>query len=312
MAKETITATLKNIRFQNDSGFIIGMAVTAGDTLGFKGDFGILGNMLNPQESMTYQLTGEWSIHPDFGKQFKFQQYTPVKPKDTSGIYKYLVRTAKWIGPSIAQQLVEIYGDETLEVLRNDPEIVAAEIRGITETKAKEIQQILIDHEELESILVDLMKVLDIPGLRKSLPYELIEKFGSNAAEILKKNPYVITQFHGSGFLIADRLGMQRLDIPPDSMFRIKAAIEYAILQDLHSNGNTWISRKSLTNEVKDLTSIEDIKRIELGIDELLALEAIVDASGGEWLALWDVDQNETYVADKIKEMIKEDYGQSN
>ena len=303
MAKETITATLKNIRFQNDSGFIIGMAVASGGN-NFKSDFGILGNMLNPQEGMSYQLTGEWSIHPDFGKQFKFQQYTPVKPKDETGIYKYLVRTCRWVGPAIAQQLVEIYGDETLEVLRNDPEIVAAEIRGITETKAKEIQQILIDHEELESILVDLMKVLDIPGLRKSLPYELIEKFGSNAAEILKKNPYVITQFHGSGFLIADRLGMQRLDIPPDSMFRIKAAIEYAILQDLHSNGNTWISRKSLTNEVKDLTSIEDIKRIELGIDELLALEAIVEASGGEWLALWKVDQDENYVAGKIKEMV--------
>ena len=301
MTKAHITATLNSIRFQNDSGFIIGMA--SGKDI--KKDFGILGNMLNPQESMTYQLIGEWSVHPDFGRQFKFQQYTPVKPKDTSGIYKYLVRTAKWIGPSIAQQLVEIYGDETLEVLRNDPEMVAAEIRGITEIKAKEIQQILIDHEELESILVDLMKVLDIPGLRKSLPYELIEKFGSNAAEILKKNPYVITQFHGSGFLIADRLGMQRLDIPPDSMFRIKAAIEYAILQDLHSNGNTWISRKSLTNEVKDLTSIEDIKRIELGIDELLALEAIVEASGGEWLALWKVDQDENYVAGKIKEMIK-------
>ena len=52
------------------------------------------------------------------------------------------------------------------------------------------------------------------------------------------------------------------------------------------------------------MTSIEDIKRIELGIDELLALEAIVDASGGKWLALWDVDRDETYVAGKIKEMI--------
>ena len=230
MAKETITATLKNIRFQNDSGFIIGMAVASGGN-DFKSDFGILGNMLNPQETMTYQLTGEWSVHPDFGRQFKFQQYTPVKPKDTSGIYKYLVRTAKWIGPSIAQQLVEIYGDETLEVLRNDPEILAAEIRGITEIKAKEIQQILIDHEELESILVDLMKVLDIPGLRKSLPYEMIEKFGSNAAEILKKNPYVITQFHGSGFLIADRLGMQRLNMP---WIRTYTAMEIPGLAENH------------------------------------------------------------------------------
>lgn len=305
-AKETITATLNNIRFQNDSGFIIGMAACGGNG---KNEFGILGNMLNPQPGMEYKLTGEWSFHSDFGKQFKFSNYTAVAPQDETGIYKYLVRTAKWIGPAIAQSLVEIYGDNTLEVLKKDPEMVAAEIRGITETKAKEIQEILIDHEELESILVDLMAILDIPGLRKSLPYEMIEKFGSNAAKILQKNPYVITQFIGSGFLIADRLALQRLNIEPDSMFRVKAAIEYAMDQDLHGVGNTWISTERLIQDVVELTSMDNTHRIMLGVDELLALEAIVETPGGNgsqwgWLALYEVDENETYVADKIKEMI--------
>jgi len=306
MTKSTIQATLNNIRFQNDSGFIIGMASDSGKDV--KGEFGILGNLLNPQEGMTYKFQGEWSVHPEFGRQFKFSHYTAVKPNDTNGIYKYLVRTAKWIGPSIAQSLVEIYGDSTLEVLKEDPEMVAAEVRGITEKRAKEIQEILIEHEELESILVELMKVLDIPGLRKSLPYELIEKFGSNAAAILNKNPYVITQFYGSGFLIADRLALQRLNIPADSMFRVKAAIEYAMDQDLHGNGNTWISAEQLIQAVVDLTNIEDLKRIGLGIDELLAREAIVDTPGGDddkYFALWEVDEAETYITNSIKKMVE-------
>ena len=306
MKSTTITANLNSIRYQNDSGFIIGMASGGND---IKGEFGILGNMLNPIEGMTYKLQGEWSHHQDFGKQFKFSHYTAVAPKDTNGIYKYLVRTAKWIGPSIAQQLVEIYGDKTLDVLRSDPEIVAAEIRGITETRALEIQAILIENEEEEAALVELMGILNIPGLRKSLPYELIEKFGSNAFEILKKNPYVITQFYGSGFLIADRLAMQSLKIDPNSMFRVKAAIEYAMDQDLHSNGNTWIHQEHLLRAVVELTSMEDLQRIMLGIDELLAREAIVETLGGNgssggWLALYEVDKNETYVANKIKEMM--------
>jgi len=297
-AKETITATLRGIRYQNDNGFIIGMASDGNG----KKEFGILGNMLQPVEGMAYKLFGEWSVHPDFGKQFKFQKYEAVNPKDEDGIYKYLVRTAKWVGPTIAQTLVDLYGENTLEVLRNDPEIVAAEVRGITEARAKEIQEILVAKEELESILVELMKILDIPGLRKSLPYELIEKFGGNAVDIIKKNPYVICQFHGSGFLIADRLALQRLNIKPNSMFRIKAAIEYAMEQDLHSNGNTWISVDKLILSVVDLTSIDDLKRIALGIDELLALEAIVDVDI-EWLALWEVDRDETLIANKIKEI---------
>lgn len=294
----TINVQLKHIRYQNDNGFIIAMASETG-----KEEFGILGNMLQPVEGMEYRLTGKWDHHPDFGRQFRFQNYTALAPQDENGIYKYLVRTCRWIGPTTAQALVELYGESTLEVLKEDPEIVAAEVRGITESRAKEIQQILIDHEELEAILVDLMAILDIPGLRKSLPYELIDKFGSNAAKILRSNPYVICQFHGSGFLIADRLALQRCNIPVDSMFRIKAAIEYAMEQDLNGNGNTWISAERLIQDVVDLTSIEDLHRIKLGMDELLTLEAIVGAPGG-WLALWEVDRDETYVASKIKEMV--------
>lgn len=291
-----ITATLNHIRFRNDTGFVIGMA-SGGDT---KGEFGILGNMSNPVEGMQYKLSGKWSNHSEYGKQFNFNSYSTIKPADSNGIFKYLVRTAKWVGPTIASRMIDLYGEKTLEVLRSDPELIAAEIQGITETKALGIQETLLEHEQEESILVDLMKILNIPGLRKSLPHELIQKFGLNAADILRRNPYVITQFHGSGFLIADRLAMHSLNIPNDSMFRIKAAIQYAMRQDLH-NGSTWITRKRLTQDVKDL--IGDVDGIIDGIAELLAVEAIVDASGGEWLALWEVDRDETYVANKIKEM---------
>ena len=298
---ETITAQLNHIRFQNDSGFVIGMAVISGDTLGFKGEFGILGNLLNPVEGMAYKLSGEWSSHPEFGKQFKFSNYSPVAPKDTNGIYKYLVRTAKWIGPSIASALVDIYGDKTLDVLREDPEMVAAEIRGITEKRAKEIQAILVEHEEEESVLVELMGILNIPGLRRSLPVELIQEFGSNAAKILKKNPYVITQFYGTGFLIADRLAMHSLKIDPKSMFRIRAAIEYAMKQDLHGTGSTWINPAGLIAAMREL--IGDVDDFELlGIEELLAREVIVEGPAG--LAFWEVDKDESYIADVLKVMV--------
>lgn len=308
---ETITAKLNNIRYQNGTGFIIGMFSMPELKCKFanqNGEFGGLGNILNPQVGMEYQLVGEWSVHPDFGNQFKFQRYTAIKPKDTSGIYKYLVRVAKWVGPATAEALVDTYGEDTLDVLRNDPELVAAEIKGINEQRAAEIQEILVNNEQGETILVELIDILDIPGLRRSLPYELIEEYGSDAAETLKANPYVITQFYGTGFLIADRLALQRLSIPVDSMLRLKAAVKYAMDQDLNSNGNTWISRAGLTMDVSNLTSINDIKRIYYAIDELIILdEAIIeriDEGYNEWLALSEVDRDETEITDKIKEMM--------
>lgn len=305
MTSIIIKATLKNIRYAKEN-FIIGMFFNNEN----KDVFGGLGDMLRPIEGAEYQLSGKWLKHPEYGEQFQFGSYRVVEPNNINGIFKYLIRVAKGVGPSIASKLVDLYGEETLKVLREDPNLVAAEISGITEKKALEIQDNLLELELEESTIVELMDILNIPGLRKSLPMELYQKFGLNAAEILKKNPYVICQFVGSGFLIADRLALQRLNVPADSMFRIKAAIEYAMDQDLHSNGNTWIPAEQLIQAVVELTSIEDLKRILLGIEELTALEAIVETPGGNgasggWLALWEVDQDESYVASKIKEMVK-------
>ena len=221
--KTTITARLESIRFQNGNGFIIGMF--KGEFKGKKhtivGNFGGLGNMTNPVIGTEYQLAGKWGNHPDFGHQFNFDSYKAVQPKDEDGIFKYLVRTAKWVGPAIAQRLVDIYGDQTLDVLREDPEMVAAEISGISESKAKDIQKMLIENEAEEAVMVDLMKILNIPGLRKSLPTELIMEFGLKAADVIRQNPYVITQFHGIGFMIADRLAMHTLNIPNNSIYAI-------------------------------------------------------------------------------------------
>jgi len=309
MTTETITATLHHIRYQNDTGFIIAMASNED----VNDQFGILGNMLHPQEDMTYKLSGQWSRHSEYGLQFKFQNYSQVAPQDPGGIYKYLVRTVKHVGPAIAQALTELYGNQTLDVLRESPELAAAEVRGITEARATEIQKTLLAAEEDENLLVELMDILDLPGLRKSLPFDLINEYGGNAVIKLKENPYILTQFHGTGFLAADRLALQKLNIDSDSMFRLNAAVIYAMEQDLNGNGNTWMNRQALIFEVNNLTSIGNLKRIELCVYEMIMnLQLVETPAGGEWVALFEVDRAETYVAQRIKEMVKGEYDSGN
>ncbi len=108
-----IECTLTGIRFSGDNNFIIGIFNNE------NGEFGGLGSMFRPEIGMDYLLFGEWSKHPQFGSQVKFVRYETVQPEDTDGIYKYLVRIAKWVGPSTGEKLVDKYGDDTLNVLRN-------------------------------------------------------------------------------------------------------------------------------------------------------------------------------------------------
>ena len=297
----TITATLNNIRFQNDTGFMIGMAQTEN----VNGDFGVLGNMLRPECGMTYKLTGEWSNHHEFGKQFKFDRHEIIKPSDTNGIYKYIVRTAKWVGPTIGQRLVDLYGEKTLEVLRNDPEMVAAEIIGLTEKRALTIQEMLIEQEETESIMVELLTVLNFPGLRKSLPVEIAAKYGSDSIEVLKNNPYVLTEFKGVGFIIADKIAIQSFKIETDSIYRVKAAIEYVMKEDLNGQGSTWIGHNKLVAFVSEIINCVNYDQIETGLIYLFEENIITSVDGDQWFSFVEVDLNETLIAEKIKGMLK-------
>ncbi len=277
---------------------MIGMA----QSKDIKGDFGILGSLLQPVTGMTYKLTGEWSNHSEYGKQFNFQRHEIIKPTDTNGIYKYLVRTAKWVGPTIGQRLVDLYGENTLEVLRNDPEIVAAEITGLTEKRALTIQEMLIEQEETEAIIVELLAVLDFPGLRKNLPVEIASKYGSDSLEVLKENPYILTEFKGVGFLIADRIAINSFEVDTSSMYRVKSCIEYVMKIDLNNFGSTWIHQESIFNGVSELTGIKN-DGIEKGLNELLEVGLIVN--NGKWFSFFEVDLMESLISSKIKEMLK-------
>lgn len=295
---ETIIAQLNSIRYQNGNGFMIGMARSEN----IKGEFGVLGSLLKPECSMNYKLTGGWVNHPEYGKQFQFSRYEIIKPTDTNGIYKYLVRTAKWVGPTIGQRLVDLYGEKTLEVLRNDPEIVAMEIIGLTPKRALTIQEMLIEQEETEAIMVELLTVLDFPGLRKNLPVEIASKYESDSLEVLKENPYILTEFKGVGFLIADRIATQSFKIDSNSMYRIKSCIEYVMKKDLNSVGSTWMHIDKITSSVVELTGV-NIKLAVVGLVELVEIGLIVE--NDKWFSFFEVDKMETLISDKIKEMLK-------
>ena len=90
----TIDGHIMDIRFERD-GFVILRFSVNGNSVS------ALGNMVRPEPGMFYRLRGKWDpTHPVFGRQFRFCWYETVQPRSTEGIFKYLVRIAKWVGPS--------------------------------------------------------------------------------------------------------------------------------------------------------------------------------------------------------------------
>ena len=286
----TITGCMLDIRFQRD-GFVIAQFGMDPDRC----KVAILGNMINPEPDMQYKLRGRWSEpHPVFGSQFRFDWYESVKPQSTDGIYKYLVRIAKWVGPSVGNKLVEQYGVDTLNILKADPQRVASEVKGITIARAREIQDLLRQNEKTESAVVELEQIFSgVPSLRKGLAMDCVVRWKANAASVVKANPYMLMDLRGVGFITADKVAMH-MGFDPDGIQRERACVRYVIEETMQSTGSTWINVDALGAACKALIDRE----CSAGLHAMVGDGQFVIVNG--MASTREMNESETSVAQRI------------
>lgn len=292
--KITVSGELNRIVFQGDNNFVI----AAFRDIETKSPFTALGTILNPQIDMDYSLTGKWEHNSIYGPQFRIDRFESLIPKDPNGIFKYIVRVCKFVGATVGNQIIEKYGEETLDVMKNNPEKLCDDISGITFSRALQIQDTLIKNEIDEAVMIELESILDVPGMRRSLIGDLIERYKSNAAEMVKGNPYILTEFNGIGFSMADRVALN-VGFPRDSPARKRAAAEHC-LQENMKEGNIWIPRSELLDNIKDLIQI---KELWVGVDLLIEEGSIVQDKDG-WIAFKFSDTQESMIAEVINQLI--------
>ena len=70
-------------------------------------------------------LQGEWTIDPKYGQQFCCSSYEEALPATALGIEKYIGSgLIRGVGPSIAKKIVQTFGEKTLEVMDEQPELL--------------------------------------------------------------------------------------------------------------------------------------------------------------------------------------------
>ena len=125
---------VESVMFTNpDNGYIV-------LDLDVKGDYvTVVGELGNIEEGEELIVTGEYVKHAKFGMQFKAQYCQRKMPATTNAILKYLSSgVLKGIGKTLAKRMVDEFGDKTLEVVENEPELLV-KVKGITADKAEKI-----------------------------------------------------------------------------------------------------------------------------------------------------------------------------
>lgn len=246
----TIEGVLDKIIYVNDENdYTVGILINS-DT---KEEITIVGNMIgiNPGESL--KIEGKWETNPRYGKQIKVLSYQPILPKNLEAIEKYLSSgMIKGIGTEYAKRIVSRFGENTLDVLDNEPERLS-DVSGIGEKRQETIIKAWAEQKHIR----ELMIFLHSHNISATFASKIFKKYGNNAISIIRDNPYILSyDIQGIGFKTADKMAMS-LGIEPDSINRVEAGILY-ILVGLTEEGHCYYPYEPLIAKCVEMMNVDE------------------------------------------------------
>lgn len=104
------------------------------------------------------KLIGKFVTHQDYGEQFKIETFEKVMPQSLEALEQYLAGgVIKGIGPATAKKIIDKFGEETISIIKLEPEKLS-QIKGITKEKSIEIAEEFMEKWELWQIVGFLEK----------------------------------------------------------------------------------------------------------------------------------------------------------
>lgn len=244
---ETINGYVDHIIFQNrENGYTVMSVMADGEEITCVG----MCRGLSQGEAVSAQ--GEYVEHPIYGKQLKISSIQAVTPGDSAGMERYLGSGAvKGVGAALASRIVKKFGEDTFRIIEEEPERLA-EIKGISERKAREIAVQMEEKKDLRDAMIYLQQY----GISNALAVKIYDTYGMELYGILKENPYRLAEdISGVGFRLADELA-SKIGIHTDSDYRIRSGLLYVLLQAV-GEGHCFLPADVLLERARALLEVD-------------------------------------------------------
>ena len=275
---ESITGYIDHIIFRNeDNGYTV-MVLKGGseeDELTCVGSFPVV------TQGASVELEGNFTQHPVYGKQFQAVRLTEKMPEDALAMERYLGSGAiKGIGAALAGRIVRHFGDDTFQIVENEPERLS-EVKGISEKKAREIAMQIAEKSDMRKAMMFLQKY----GISLNLGAKIYQKYGDSVYSVLQENPYRLADdISGVGFKIADEIAY-RIGIHTDSDYRIKSGMVYTLLQAT-GEGHVYLPKDELFQRAAELLGV-DSSYMEKHLVDLAMERKIVQKEQGDQILIY-------------------------
>ena len=245
------------------------------------GEVTCVGNFNYITEGELLEITGEYVTHSVYGNQLKVMSHVVKEPEDLVSIERYLGSGAvKGIGAALAGRIVRKFKEDTFRIIEEEPERLA-EIKGISERKAREISSQLEDKKDLRKAMIYLQKY----GISAKLAAKIYNHYGMRVYKVMEENPYELADnIEGIGFRTADEIAA-RIGIHTDSDYRIKSGLFYT-LQQAVGEGHIYLPQEELLRRARTLLEVEidDIEKhvMDLCIEKKVVMKECVNENKNE------------------------------
>ena len=269
--EETIEGYIEHIIYRNqENGYTVANLVAEETEITCVGIF----QYLNEGEAI--RAKGVYKEHPSYGQQFSVSSYEIVIPQDSLAMERYLGSGAiKGIGAALAARIVRHFGDDTLRIIETEPERLA-EVKGISERKAREIAEQVEDKADMRKAMMFLQQY----GISQTLGAKIYQQYKQDMYRILKENPYKMAEdISGVGFKIADEIAA-RIGIHTDSDYRIRSGLLYILLLAT-AEGHVYLPKRVLLARAEKLLGVQadymEKHIVDLAIDRKIVVKEITD-----------------------------------
>jgi exodeoxyribonuclease V alpha subunit len=194
-------------------------------------------------------VEGEWEHDPRYGRQLRVTSFTQRLPASTEGIIRYLSSgLIKGIGPKKAKLIVDHFGEQTLAILEQQPELLS-QVKGIGAKDREHIIKSWIEQTDVK----ELHLFLQSHDVSMNVATCVYKQYGKDAIKVIRENPYQLAQeVHGIGFRTADDIAV-KLGLPQDSIPRLATGLKYVLTQAANEDGHCFLLEKDLVHRAADI-----------------------------------------------------------
>ena len=229
----------------------------------------VVGTIPLPAVGEKLMVTGKWSNHPSYGRQFEAEFLERLMPQTAMEILNYLSsRVIKGIGPRMAARIVERFGTETLAVMEREPERLA-EVAGISREKARSIGE----EFRLQAGMRQIMEFFALHHLPAELAVRTYKRYGDSTMELLYDDPYLLMDEElEAEFGAVDQFAIA-LGVAGDDPRRVEAGVLFELNYNL-TGGHSFLPEDKLIAATARLLTVEE-DTVKQAVGRLLEVDRL-------------------------------------